>query len=145
MPLLLQAFVTLNDPAFLEPARVLGARYAHRATTGARWSLTPDRVVGEGPEGLSRALLEELLSHALQRPAGSEQLDVLQALLGDARAAFAADPEAAGEFAGAAGAWSTGLDPEEAEALTAVDPVDVAAWTVAASTVLNMDSFLTKE
>lgn len=141
----LQAFVTLNDPAFLEPARVLGARYAHRATTGARWSLEPDRVVGEGPEALSRALLEELLSQALQRPAGSEQLDVLQALLGDARAAFAADPEAAGEFAGAAGAWSTGLDPEEAEALTTVDPVDVAAWTVAASTVLNMDSFLTKE
>ena len=70
---------------------------------------------------------------------------MLQALLGDARAAFAADPEAAGEFAGAAAAWSTGLDPEEAEALTAVDPVDVAAWTVAASTVLNMDSFLTKE
>lgn len=141
----LQAFVTLNDPAFLEPARVLGARYARRATTGAGWSPEPGREIGEGPEELSRALLEELLSHALQRPAVAEQLDVLQALLRDARAAFAADPEAAGEFAGAGGAWSTGLDSQEAEALAAVNPVDVAAWTVAASTVLNMDSFLTKE
>lgn len=29
--------------------------------------------------------------------------------------------------------------------LTGVEPVEMAAWTVVASTVLNMDSFLTKE
>jgi hypothetical protein len=141
----LQAFVTLNDPAFLEPARVLGARYAHRATTDDRGSLGPGREVAEGPDGLARALLEELLSQALQRPAGAEQVDVLTELLADARGAFAADPGAAGEFVGAAGAWSNGLEAEEAEVLAGVDPVEVAAWTVAASTVLNMDSFLTKE
>ena len=141
----LQAFVTLNDPAFLEPARVLGARYAHRATTDDRGSLGPGREAAEGPDGLARALLEELLSQALQRPAGADQVDVLTELLADARVAFAADPGAAGEFVGAGGAWSTGLEAEEAEVLAGVDPVEVAAWTVAASTVLNMDSFLTKE
>ena len=139
----LQAFVTLNDPAFLEPARVLGARYAHRATTDDRGSLGPGREVAEGPDGLARALLEELLSQALQRPAGAEQVDVLTELLADARGAFA-DPGARG-FVGAGGAWSTGLEAQEAEVLAGVDPVEVAAWTVAASTVLNMDSFLTKE
>ena len=72
-------------------------------------------------------------------------VDVLTELLADARVAFAADPGAAGEFVGAGGAWSTGLEAEEAEVLAGVDPVEVAAWTVAASTVLNMDSFLTKE
>ncbi len=141
----LQAFVTLNDPAFLEPARLLGARYASRAAAGSAGREGTDREAPAGPDEVTRVLLEELLERALQRPAQAAQSDVLAGLLADARAAFSADPDAARAFVGAAGPWASALGPEEAEALAAVDPVEAAAWTVTASTVLNMDSFLTKE
>ena len=157
----LQAFVTLNDPAFLEPARLLGARYAQRAADGASLDL-------RGAAGLDRRLLTELLERALLRPAAAGQVDVLEALLGDARGAFAADPGAAREFtveADAGGAQVldrlsfAGVDPVEMDPVemdpvemgpvemdpVEMDPVEMAAWTVVASTVLNMDSFLTKE
>ena len=157
----LQAFVTLNDPAFLEPARLLGARYAQRAADGASLDL-------QGAAGLDRRLLTELLERALLRPAAAGQVDILEALLGDARGAFAADPGAAREFtveADAGGAQVldrlsfAGVDPVEMDPVemgpvemdpvemdpVEMDPVEMAAWTVVASTVLNMDSFLTKE
>jgi len=132
----LQAFVTLNDPAFLEPARLLGARYAQRAAGAA--SLDPP-----GAADLDRRLLMELLERALLRPAVAGQVDILEALLGDARGAFAADPGAARELTVEADAG--GAQVLDRLSLAGVDPVELAAWTVVASTVLNMDSFLTKE
>lgn len=132
----LQAFVTLNDPAFLEPARLLGARYAQRAVDEASQGLP-------GAAGLDRRLLMELLERALLRPAAAGQVDILEALLGDARGAFAADPGAARELTVEADAG--GAQVLDRLSLTGVEPVEMAAWTVVASTVLNMDSFLTKE
>ena len=132
----LQAFVTLNDPAFLEPARLLGARYAQRAADAASLDLP-------GAAGLDRRLLEELLERALLRPVVAGQVDILEALLVDARGAFAADPPAARELT--VEADQGGAQVLDRLSLAGVDPVEMAAWTVVASTVLNMDSFLTKE
>lgn len=114
----LQAFVTLNDPVFVEAAQALGREL--RAM--------------DDEEG-ARATIRELLWRVTARPPQDAQVDELAELHGFAREEFASDEDAARAFA----EEPLGALPEGA------DVGRVAAWTLIASTALNMDAVLTKE
>ena len=114
----LQAFVTLNDPVFVEAAQALGRDlYALDAELGG-WDT-----------------VRELLWRVTARPPDEEQVATLTHLYGVARAEFMADEQAARAFA----EEPLGPLPEGAHAGR------MAAWTLVASTALNMDAVLTKE
>jgi hypothetical protein len=114
----LQAFVTLNDPVFVEAAQALGRSAASAARAGG-----------------DLAGVEHTLERATQRAPEPAQVAELLTLLRDARVEFAADEVGALAFATA----PLGPLPE------GLRPVDAAAWTLVASTALNLDAALTKE
>ena len=117
----LQAFVTLNDPVFVEASRGLAQRALSRAAREGQASAT------------NKAVIEEMLWCAVSRVPETSQVNVLLSLFDDACESFAADAEAAAAF-GFSEASGTGAQPHE-----------LAAWTLVASAVLNLDSVLTKE
>jgi mono/diheme cytochrome c family protein len=112
----LQAFVTLNDPVYVEAAQALSRR-----------------IILEG--GLSpRERCRFALRLCLARPPKPEQVAELEALLLDERRHYQADlPAARALAAGKDGKVPTGLDA-----------ADLAAWTVVANVLLNLDGVLTK-
>jgi hypothetical protein len=112
----LQAFVTLNDPVYVEAARALS-----------------QRIMLEG--GLSpRERCRYALRLCLARPPKPEQVAELEALLLDERRHYQADLPAAHALAtGTEGKLPAGLDA-----------ADLAAWTVVANVLLNLDGVLTK-
>ena len=113
----LQAFVTLNDMAFVEAARVFG-----------------ERIMREGG-GSSADGIEFAMELALSRPPSSSEATILKALLQDMQTNYRNDPESAAKIA-TAGEWP---------APAALDPVELAAWTSVAQAILNLDETLTKE
>lgn len=112
----LQAFVTLNDPVFVEAAQALARR-----------------IVGEGG-ATSRERAAFALRTALVRPPGELQIDQLVALYEDAHAHFERDAEAANSMA----CDPLGPLPQGANVR------ELAAWTVVANVVLNLDGLLTR-
>jgi hypothetical protein len=112
----LQAFVTLNDPVYVEAAQALS-----------------QRIMLEG--GLSpRERCRYALRLCLARPPKPEQVAELEALLLDERRHYQADLPAARALAtGTEGKLPAGLDA-----------ADLAAWTVVANVLLNLDGVLTK-
>ena len=112
----LHALVTLNDPAFVEAARVMA-------------------------QGVSRVADDEgeRLDHAFRlltaRHPNAKEKAILLERLGKLRAQFAADPAAALELA------SVG----EAARPEMLDPVEHAAWTALCSLLMNLDEALSKE
>jgi mono/diheme cytochrome c family protein len=112
----LQAFVTLNDPAFVEMAQSLARRLM--------------REGGATPVERARYGLELCLA----RPANEEQVRALVQLYEQELATYRADADAAKKLATAPlGPLPGGLDPAE-----------TAAWTVVANVLLNLDGVLTK-
>jgi len=112
----LHALLTLNDTAFVEAARVLAGRVIGGAHDDtARMSLACRAVLGRGPSADEQAVL----IHGLGRH----------------RARFAGDKAAALEL------LKTGETPTD----PALDPLELASWTVVCSTLLNLDEALTKE
>ncbi len=111
----LQAFVTMNDPAFVEMARALGRRLH---TEG-----------GETTEARVRYGLNLVLS----RPPAPAQIEPLVDFHREQTTAFAADPEAALALLGARTA-DAGTEPTSAEE---------AAWVLLANVLLNLDGVLT--
>lgn len=114
----LQAFVTLNDPVFVEAAQALG-----------REMYELDARVG------GYDTVRELLWRVTSRPPDEEQVHILATLYGMARVDFEGDGADARAFA----EDPLGPLPEGANAERA------AAWTLTASAALNMDAALTKE
>jgi hypothetical protein len=112
----LQAFVTLNDPAFVEMAQSLGRR-----------------VVREG--GVSVAdRVRYGLKLALSRPPTDTQVQTLVSLYEKELAHFRTDADAAKKMStDPLGPLPAGLDAAEA-----------AAWTVVGNVLLNLDGVLTK-
>lgn len=112
----LAALVLLNDPTFLEAARVLGQRTLAAGTTDA------ERIAFAFRQVTSR------------RPDAFEH-DVLTRLLSDGRARYAADAKTAAELV------RTGLAPVPAGANVA----ELAAWTTVCRAVLNLHEAMTRE
>jgi hypothetical protein len=108
----LQAFVTLNDPVYVEAAQALARRIVREG------GLTAEDRASYG------------LTLCLARPARAEQVEPILTLYAEARERFRRDPKAAAELTGAS---PPGM---------ALD--DLAAWTVVANVLLNLDGVLTK-
>src|SRR5262245_41787541 len=110
----LQALAALNDPAFVECAVALGARMMQEG----------------GPRPETRA--ERGFRLCVARAPEAGELDLLLDLYRAERAAYAERPADAEVLAGAL-ARERGLDP-----------LELAAWTVVANALLNLDETLTK-
>jgi hypothetical protein len=112
----LQAFVTLNDPVFVEAAQALARRVLKEG--GAR----------------DESRLRFALQLCLCRPAATEQVVALGTLLKAERDRYNHDPAAAVALA------TDPLGPLPHGA----DPAEYAAWTAVANVLLNLDGVLTK-
>jgi hypothetical protein len=110
----LQALVTLNDPTFLEAARVLGEQMAASKNLVAAISDTFRRLTGRAPSDTEIKLLADLQRSQLQ--------------------IFRQDPEQA------KGWLTTGQHRISRNG----DPLTIAANAVVASTIMNADASLTK-
>jgi len=112
----LQSLVLMNDPTYVEAARVLA-----QGMLGAE-NLSDAERIGVG------------YRRCLSRAATADELRVMGRLLADARNAFGADP---GKASALAAIGASRPDP-------GVDQVELAAWTVLASTLLNLDETVSK-
>ena len=111
----LQALVTLNDPLFVEASRVLAARALHAAPT-------------------LDARLDAVSLPLLGRTFSAPERTVVRRTLDDALASYTRDPGAARQLLAVG---ESPLDPRW--------PVpELAAWTLVASQVMNLDESLTK-
>jgi hypothetical protein len=111
----LQALVLLNDPTYVEAARGLAQRVLAEATTAE------DRV----------RLAFRLV---LARTPETEEQETMLTIYAQALARYGRDREAAGKL------LSVGASPRKAD----LDEAELAAWTVACSTILNLDEAITK-
>jgi len=112
----LHALVTLNDPAYVEAARVLA-----------------QRVLAEGPADAAR--IDRAFQLVTARGPTAAERSVLEGRLARLRTQFAADNAAAQQLA------SSGEAPRPA----GLDPIEHAAWTALCSLILNLDESLSKE
>jgi hypothetical protein len=113
----LQALTTLNDPAFFEAAQALARR-----------------VVAEAPaDPAARATHGFRLCTA--RAPGRDELAPILAFYRAERARLERDPAAAAKLAGIPDALARGGAPA----------AELAAWTVVANVLLNLDETITKE
>ncbi|MEX0867876.1 MAG: DUF1553 domain-containing protein [Pirellulales bacterium] len=112
----LQALVTLNDPVYVEASQALARRMVAEADG------TPQ----------DKALRGWRL--AVTRPASDKELGRLVQLYEEAKAEYAADPEAAQQLA------TEPLGPLPA----GLDAAELAAWTVVANVLLNLDETLAR-
>jgi hypothetical protein len=117
----LQALVTLNDPQWVEAARELAARTMAAASSA------------DAGDGADRRL-DYLASLTLSRELAPAERATIAAALQTYRLRFRERPDDARALLG------VGEKPADA----AVDPVELAAWTLVASMYLNLDEFLTK-
>ena len=111
----LQALVTLNDPVYIEAAQALARRMTTAGSTPAEQAVHGFRL-------------------CVARPPNETELQQLTDLYQRARRAFASDAEAAKKMA----TEPLGPAPEE------VDVIDLAAWTVVANVLMNLDEMLMK-
>lgn len=111
----LQALVTLNDPQFVEAARVLARR-----------------VLRSAPDSDDR--IEQLAEITLSRPLDNKERSIVEQSRKMFEKRFRESPQDATEL------LSVGEAPADAE----LDPSELATWTMVASQFLNLDEFLTK-
>ncbi len=117
----LQALVTLNDVQFVEAARHL----AQRALLASMES--GDRSQGSvGIDYLARRLLA--------RPLRTQELAIVKSSLADLLAHYQAHPDDAKQL----------IAVGESKADPALDPSQLAAWTMVANELLNLDEVLNK-
>jgi hypothetical protein len=112
----LQALVTLNDPTYVEASR----KFA-------------ERIMTDGGTTIDERITYLFRSVTSRVPTPAE-LKVLKNLFDRQRVHFQKNPEAAAQL----------LKVGEAPADATLDPVELAAWTMTASAVLNIDEALTK-
>jgi hypothetical protein len=112
----LHALVTLNDPAFVEAARVMA-----------------QRVIAESKGDEAR--IAQAFRLATARPPTREEMKILRGRLTTLRGEYAAEPAAAGKFA------ASGEAPRPAN----LDPIEHAAWAGVCLLILNLDETLSKQ
>jgi hypothetical protein len=113
----LQALVTLNDPTYIEAARAMA-----------------ERALREGGKD-ARSRIVYAFRLALARKPSSREAKVLSDLLSQQLIIYRRDMKAAGEL----------LRVGESIANNKVDQAELAAWTMVASAILNLDETITKE
>ncbi|UFH54548.1 DUF1553 domain-containing protein [Spirosoma sp. KNUC1025] len=112
----LQALVTLNDPQFVEAARVLAQRVMSSA--GA-----------SGTEGIT-----SIFKAVISRPARSQEIALMKQLYAEELADFKKNPKRASEL------LTVGEYPVD----KTLNPAELAAWTVVTSTIMNFDEAIIK-
>jgi hypothetical protein len=113
----LQALVLLNDPTYIEASRKLA-----------------ERTLNEGGKDVN-AKLAYAFRASTARPPSAGEVRVLRELLNQQLARYHGDKKAAGEF----------LKIGETAADAKIDQVELAAWTMVTSAILNLDETITKE
>ena len=111
-----QALALLNDPTYVEAARVFA-----------------ERIVRQGGSTVD-AKLRFAYARALARAPSPEESRLLSALLSKERAAFKSRPAEARHF--------TAIG--QAPAAKGVDPVELAAWTQVARAILGLPELITR-
>ncbi len=111
-----QALALLNDPTYVEAARVFA-----------------ERIVREA-KGTTEERAAWAFRQAVSRPPVADEAKVLAALYADHLASFKADAKAAGELT------KVGQAPQPEDALQA----EVAAWTSVARAILNLHETITR-
>ena len=127
----LQALVLLNDVQFVEAARALAQRVLLTEAVAPPGAATPDGVTGGGDLDARVRLLWRL---ALARSPTPAELALARAALAREQARFAAEPARA---AALLAQGESARDPN-------LDPALHAAWTLLASTLMNVDEFVTR-
>ena len=111
----LQAFVTLNDPQFVEASRHLAEHAIQYSTEfDARVDFITERFLSRRLDDSERPLVRQTLDAAIT--------------------AFKATPEDAAAL----------IDVGETKPTAGLDPIELAAWTLATSQILNLDETLNK-
>jgi hypothetical protein len=113
----LQALLLMNEPQYMEAARHFAERIVHQKLDSPR-----DRVAWAFEQATMRQPLPD-------------ELNELLAATRDFKAVYAADVDAARKLIAATGAPSNKLN----------DITDLAAWTMTANLLLNLDEVITKE
>ncbi|HMX27165.1 MAG TPA: DUF1553 domain-containing protein, partial [Blastocatellia bacterium] len=113
----LQALVLMNDPTYLEAARVLA-----------------QKALAEGGKDVN-AKLAFVFRAVTSRKASVEEIKVLHELLTQQLARYRNDKKAAAEFLKIG---ESSLDAKQ-------DQSELAAWTMVTSAILNLDEAITKE
>jgi hypothetical protein len=130
----LQAFVTLNDPQFVEASRRL-AENALRAHPGETPPEGADSAVEiSAPRSRFENRLDFIATRLLARPLDEDEKPHVRHTLESALESFRADPGAAEAFVSVG---ETDPDP-------GLDVTEVAAWTLVANQILNLDETLNK-
>jgi hypothetical protein len=111
----LQALILMNDPTYVEASRKLAERLMKEATT------RDDRIV------LGFRL-------ATARPPSPDELSLLQRLFDQQLAVYRANPQAASKL----------LSVGESSRDEGLDAAELAAWTMVANVILNLDETVTK-
>jgi hypothetical protein len=111
----LQALVTMNDVQFVEAARNLAERLIKvNAKEDDRWT--------------------DLALRVLARPLRADELPIAKSSLADLAAHYQAHPDDARQL----------IAVGESKADAAIDPVELATWTMLANQMLNLDEALNK-
>lgn len=113
----LQALVTLNDPTYIEAARAMAGR-----------------TLREGGQDVS-GRIAYVFRLALARKPSAQETKVLRDLLSRQLVNYRKDRKAAGEL----------LQVGESKVDDKLDQSELAAWTMVASAILNLDEAVTKE
>ena len=125
----LQSLILLNDPVFVEAARVLATRVLSQKGD-ARKSIDQRASVTMTTH---EARLVELVFHVLSRKPDDQERQLLNGLLQRQRERFRKSS------AEARALLSIGESPID----SSLDPLELAAWTVVAQAVLNLDEAIT--
>jgi hypothetical protein len=112
----LQALTLLNDPTFVEAARVFA-----------------EKIVREGGKSTGDRL-KWAFARALARPPRSDEAKLLQSLLEKQRVRYAHDETASREL----------IDTGDAPVAKDLPPAELAAWTTVARAILNLHETITR-
>ena len=112
----LQALTLLNDPQYVEASRALA-----------------ERILKEGPADESERMARAF-QLVLSRAPTEAEMEALQELARAQLDHFRSSPEAAGLL----------IESGDSEFDATIDPVELAAWTLVSSVVLNMDETLNR-
>jgi hypothetical protein len=116
----LQALTLLNDAQFVEIARGLAADVLAKS------------------DGRSEQIARALFRRCLVRPPDASELAALVTFYSRTRARFEADPASAKKIV-------SGAEPAASAGAGKFEPVPLAAWTLVARGLMNLDEAITKE